>query len=282
MYSNLWIALSAITMTAKTLFLVGAMEGEWYIYGFVFCATLLIYAGHRVMGLKKVKAFKDKGRYKIIAEYKNHIILYAVLGGIGTLVCASFLSWKTILLMVLPGLISLGYIIPFFVGKEKKRLRDFNFIKIFFVAGVWMWVSVVLPLFEMGFQNYEFILLSMIEIFLFVFAITLPFDIRDVKQDQHIDVKTIPSVYGEDFSRKLAMVLLVMAFVFALLSIFFGGIDSGIEPSVLILSWVLGYGITGYLIWKSSIHKPDYFYTFYLDGTMILLPIFVIGMQMIR
>jgi hypothetical protein len=118
LYSNLWIAIAAITMTAKTLFFLNEPIFEWTpVYGFVFSATLFIYAGHRVIGLKKSEAFADKGRYKIIAEHKSHIIIYAVLGFIGTVVFAFFLSWKTWLYMSIPGFISIGYIFPIFYKK---------------------------------------------------------------------------------------------------------------------------------------------------------------------
>lgn len=258
----------------KSIFLANK-DIEWsHIYGFVFCATLFIYAGHRVIGLKKSEAFTDKGRYKVISEYKNHIIIYALLGFLGTLIFTLFLSWFTIFIMLLPGFISIGYIVPMFSGKEKKRLRDFNFIKIFFVALVWTWVTVVLPWIELGGLSWSYWILSMLEVFLFVFSITIPFDIRDLNVDGFNDVKTIPSTYGIPFSRKLALFSLVVSFGFAIVNLI---IHSGDNFNwILLISFIIGYFLTGLLIWNSTLEKEDYYYTFLLDGTMIFVPVLII------
>ena len=50
--------------------------------------------------------------------------------------------------IILPAFFSLGYIFPVF-GKQQFRLRDFNGIKIFLVAGVWAYVTVLMPTLEM-------------------------------------------------------------------------------------------------------------------------------------
>ncbi len=278
LYSNLWIALSSITMTAKTIFLVGENPVSLLpVYGFVFCSTLFIYAGHRVIGIRKSEAFKEKGRYKIINEYKYHIILYAILGAVGTLGFSFFLAWKTLLSMLLPGLISLAYILPAFSGKEKKRLRDFDFVKIFFVALVWMWVAVILPILELGSgMGLSFIILSSLEVFLFVFAITLPFDIRDLKQDGHNDVKTIPGIWGEEKSIRLALALLAISLLLAILNITVNPLD-GTDGMILLGGYMSGYAVTAWLISHSTQKKKDWYYTFLLDGTMILIPLLIMG-----
>ncbi len=265
-------------MTAKTIFLLEQPLEFSPIFGFVFSATLFIYAGHRVIGINKAKAFKDKGRYKIISEYRYHIILYAILGGMGTLVFACFLSKPTIGIMLIPGLISVAYIIPFFAGKEKKRLRDFNYVKIFFVAIIWMWVSVLLPYFELQEKNILFLVLTGIEVFLFVFAITIPFDIRDVKEDGYNQVKTIPSTYGIEGAKKIAYILLSLSFIAGCINIFFLEIKT-LSYYKLFISYIFTYVVVLYLIIQSNTDKEDHYYTFYLDGTMVLLPLFIIGIH---
>lgn len=276
LYSNLWIAISAITMTAKTLYLMEALFLEWKpIYGFVFCATLFIYAGHRVIGLKKSEAFIEEGRYKVIADHKSHIVLYAALGFIGTVVFSFMLSWKTWLVMAVPGLVSLAYIFPILSGKEKKRLRDIDDVKIYFVAAVWMMVSVVLPFVEEGGGDYLFLVFSIAEVFLFVFAITIPFDIRDLNVDGHNDVKTIPARLGEIPSKKLAMALLLLSYL-SLISNFYCHEYLIINKISLLISSSIGYILTFILIYYSSSDRKDYYYTGLLDGTMISIPLLII------
>lgn len=276
LYSNLWISIAAITMTAKTLFFLNEPIFEWTpVYGFVFSATLFIYAGHRVIGLKKSEAFTNKGRYKIIAEHKSHIIIYAVLGFIGTVVFAFFLSWKTWLYMAIPGFISVGYIFPIFSRAEKKRLRDFDDIKIYFVAVVWSVVSVLLPFVEYGHNNYWFLLLSILEVFLFVFAITIPFDIRDLKVDNYNNVKTIPARLGVVQAKKIALLLLILSYMTLLININCVDFVSILSNNILIFISI-SYLVTYLLIYFSDNRKKDFYYTGFLDGTMILLPISIV------
>jgi 4-hydroxybenzoate polyprenyltransferase len=276
LYSNLWIAIAAVTMTAKTLFFLNEPIFEWTpVYGFVFSATLFIYAGHRVIGLKKSEAFADKGRYKIIAEHKSHIIIYAVLGFMGTFVFAFMLSWKTWLYMAVPGLISIGYIFPIFSRKEKKRLRDFDDIKIYFVAGVWTVVSVVLPFIEYGHNSYSFLTLSILEVFLFVFAITIPFDIRDLNVDSHNQVQTIPARIGIVQAKRIALLLLVLSYIMLLINVNCLGFVSILNNYILIFISI-SYLVSYLLIYYSDNTRKDFYYTGFLDGTMILLPIFII------
>lgn len=276
LYSNLWIAIAGITMTAKTLFFLNEPVFVWTpVYGFVFSATLFIYAGHRVIGLKKSEAFTNKGRYKIIAEHKSHIIIYAALGLIGTIVFAFMLSWKTWLYMAVPGLISIAYIFPIFYQKEKKRLRDFDDVKIYFVAGVWAIVSVLLPFVEYGHNNYLFLLLSILEVFLFVFAITIPFDIRDLNVDSHNEVKTIPARLGVVKAKKIALLLLALSYIILLISMNYVDIRMILNNYILIFISI-SYLVTSLLIFYSDNTRKDFYYTGFLDGTMILLPISIV------
>ena len=76
-YSNFWIALAGIAMTLQTYWL---FENEIVLNSlswFIFASTLFLYALHRIVGLVKVQSFTNKGRYKVISTFKNHIIIYA-------------------------------------------------------------------------------------------------------------------------------------------------------------------------------------------------------------
>ena len=106
---------------------------EWtYLTTFTFAATLCLYALHRIVGIKKVQAFNEKYRYHIIERYKNHILIYALVGGIISGYLFFSLTFLNQLLIIVPSLLALGYVIPFF--GNQKRLRDFNYVKIFLVA----------------------------------------------------------------------------------------------------------------------------------------------------
>ena len=156
---------------------------------FVFFATHFLYAIHRIVGLNKVAPFQEQGRYFVIAKFKNHIIFYAFISAIATLVLFWYLPYRWGWKLFVPGILSLAYVLPF-MGKNR-RLRDFAFIKIFLIAIVWAWITVVLTVKEEGFTMTQNVFLMFGERTLFLFGITLPFDIRDQEIDQFTGVKNL-------------------------------------------------------------------------------------------
>lgn len=262
LYSNLWIALGALAMGFQTqLFLFGKIQYTPYL-PFLFCGTLFLYALHRIVGLQKAKPFQDKGRYWVIATFKRHIQLYAALSAIVGAYFFFQLPLSIQLSLFAPALFSLAYVVPVFRGK--KRLRDFHFIKIFLIAFIWTWLTVIMPAMVYNLELQLCTVLMGFERLCFIFAITLPFDIRDLEIDRFNKVKTIPLRLGTRKSKATALVFLAMALFFAWLNYYTMGISLG--------TWI-AYGLscllTAGLIVKSSPSQHDYFYTGLLDGTMI-------------
>ena len=269
-YSNLWIALCASAMCWQTQFiLTGKTELNWLL-GLIFFATLFLYALHRIIGISKVHEFLELERYAVISKFKHHITFYAILAGLGGAWCFWNISFDLKIALFAPGLISLGYVIPFLGGN--KRLRDLNHIKIFLIAFVWAWVTVILPAMEVGLFYERNIWLMAMERVLFIFSITLPFDIRDLKVDTHGEVKTIPAVIGIKKTKQLGAVVLFLTFLISLF-LFMGNFYS----EKVLLGLTLSYLTTLYLVFKSDRIKHDYFFTGVMDGTMIIQFLLVFG-----
>jgi len=267
-YGNFWIATCGLAMFWQTEFILNADISATDLAGFVFGSTLFIYAGHRVVGMEKVKKFADKGRYAVISTFRNHIWIYTVIGALLSAYFFFQVDWRMRGLILLPGVLSVGYILPAFGGK--KRLRDFNFIKIFLVAFVWAWVTAALPWLYFGKEISLNFFLLFIERFFFIFAITIPFDIRDLKVDEHTNVVTIPKSIGIKRSIQLALgmlaVMIVIASYFFATGFYSEGVYFGILVSFLVTAWV---------VFVSDRQKHDYFFTGLVDGMMILQPVLV-------
>jgi len=264
LYGNFWIAACAIAMTVQTQYLFSGSISWTPFVGLVGFSTLMIYAIHRYIGLKKVRIFTDTGRYSIIEKFKNHILFYAAIGGIGAAICFFYLSFKMQVALVLPGLISLGYVIPILGGK--KRLRDLNHLKIYLIAVVWAWITVILPILDagkLGIENTTTLLLFL-ERMLFVFAITLPFDIRDLKVDGHTGVETIPSQIGIEKTKKLASIVLFIVLALAAINFLLDNYSMSIFIAIAI-----SCATTNLLIQKCDSVRNDYYFTGLIDGTMI-------------
>ena len=258
-------------MCLQTQFLLQGVVQWDVISGLVFFATLFLYAAHRIVGISELHEHFQVERYGVISTFKHHIRIYAAIGLIGAGYCFLFVNWNVQMALIIPGIISLAYVIPFF-GKNK-RLRDLDHIKIYLIALVWGWVTVTLPALEYQRNLNWNLALMMLERTLFVFAITLPFDIRDLKVDAHSKVKTIPGILGVRKTRWLAF--LVLAFSACIAGFLY--LDQWYSRNTLI-ALLISYISTYFFIHIADYKKHDYFYTGLMDGTMLIQFLLVWGM----
>lgn len=256
LYSNLWIALNALAQAAQTQYLLSGQIRLGPALGLVFFGTLFLYALHRAIGLQRLSIFADKGRYFAISQFATQIRVFALIGLAGAAVCYLLLPWPMQWRLALPGVLALAYVAP--LGPSGKRLRDLHFLKIFLIAGVWAWLTVWLPVAGYGPTPWRIAL----ERAAFIFAITLPFDIRDLRIDSHTQVKTLPAVLGVRAAIALALALLLLMLAFVWTN---PGYDAGVKTA-LSLSAI----VSGALVLFSGRAQHDYYFTGLMDGMMIL------------
>ncbi len=262
-YSNLWIALCALAMALQTQLILNQQIYISPLVGLIFFASLFLYAIHRIVGISKLDDFLEVERYAVIAKFKHHITIYAILAAIGGAISFWFVPLSIQLSLIIPGIISMGYVLPF-LGKQK-RLRDLDHIKIYLIAIVWSWVTVLLPAMELNQLTNMAVWMMAFERSFFVFAITLPFDIRDLKVDTHSAVKTIPAVIGIPKTKILAVGILFLSFGWSCINFVLGTYSFSILFALL-----LSVLSTAYFSYYADQQKHDYYYTGLLDGTMII------------
>ena len=86
-------------------------------------------------------------------------------------------------------------------------LRKVPYCKIFIIAFTWTISTIILLISENNIPLESNIYLHIISRFLFVLAITIPFDIRDIKYD-HVKLKTIPIIVGITKAKAIAIIAL--------------------------------------------------------------------------
>lgn len=102
------------------------------------------------------------------------------------------------------------YSVPVVPGRPRWRpLRDVPLAKGLLIAAVWTGVTVALPA-RLGLPPVDTAALVVLlaRRFLFVFALTLVFDLRDVEKDRAAGTPTIPLVLGARHTRQLGWALL--------------------------------------------------------------------------
>ena len=267
LYGNFWIALCASSMVFQTIWL---LDRQWLfppLLWFVFGSTLALYGAHRYIGIRKTHFFaEDDDRFATIKRYRSHILLY---GLIGSAIAAFYffqLGLHAQLLLTIPILLSLGYILPVF---KSQRLRDFRFVKIFAIALSFAWITVFVP----GWDRMPVLecVLLFLEKFAFILAITLPFDIRDLKVDTHARLETIPGRIGVFRTLRMVTILLVLAAILVGTNYTLGFYN--IKNS---LALALFYLLLIPICFQSRRIRHDYFYAGLLDGTMLLQTVLII------
>lgn len=268
LFSNLFIAFCAVAQGLVTYFLL-KVPADNYVLAFVFFSTLVIY--NLSMLLSKPKE-PQKSPFKRVRWIFSHHRLTISMTLIGILCVVPigilYLSFQAKLLMGFVGLISIAYNFPFLsINQKKIGLRNLPGIKLFLIAFVWAISCVMLPIIEL--ENNHFIIVPLSETlllvakrFLFICAITIPFDIRDLFQDKLYELKTIPVMLGEKKAWIFCMMLLVACMLLLIL------FTKEINLDVIGLSLTLL--LTGWLIFKSNLKRNEYYYFLFLDGTMIL------------
>ena len=268
LFSNLFIALCAVAQALVTYYLL-KLPSDKYILMFVFCSTLLVYNLSMLLAKPKEPEKSPFKRVKWIFSHHRLIISITLIAALCIIPLGLwYLSFQSQLLMAFVGFISLAYNFPFLKLNDRKiGLRNLPGIKLFLIAFVWAASAVLLPIIQiestlgLSISSNETLLL-VAKRFLFICAITIPFDIRDLFQDKLYELKTIPVILGEKkawiFCQALLIIYLILLIIFA----------KTIDLNVIGLS--LTVILTGWLIFKSNIKRNEYFYFFFLDGTMIL------------
>jgi 4-hydroxybenzoate polyprenyltransferase len=182
-----------------------------------------------------------------------------------------FINKNSQWLLLMLGLVTMTYSIPLIRIKNKfYRLRDIPFLKIFLIAFVWSTSTVVLPALQTNLTlRSADLLLIFIQRFLFVFVITLPFDIRDLDKDKLSGIKTIPMLLGIKKATNLAVLCLI---IFTALCI-----AQYSDKKKFVLAAMIISAFSTYLFMKlEKVKKSRYYHDFILDGSLLLQAVLVV------
>lgn len=262
LYSNLWIAVAAVGMAAQTQHLLLSRGEPTALLGFIFFATLFLYAVHRIVGLRKSKPFQEEGRYAVIARFRSHIVFYAAMAGLCAGLFLLQMPFQLIAGLVAPCFLALLYVVPVWKGY---RLRDLHYVKIFLIAITWTWITVFLPALELGMAWSIPLYIMLAERALFVFAITIPFDIRDMDIDAFNRVKTLPAALGVRASQRLAGISLLLMLLLVTLNYYWDVYSIGAYVAL-----VASACLSGLLVFLADRSRHDYYFTGAVDGMMVV------------
>jgi hypothetical protein len=253
-FSHIWISLGAVGLLLGNCLMLGIDCNITYIV-LIFFATLFGYSVQYSgsFSLNKLRPMQsywvDNNKLTITIIKWSSFFISAIL---------SLLVFNEIQIVL-----SIPFLLFVLFYKKKsplfKDLRAFPFLKIFVIALCWSWVCSVLP--QISIQSNDLDWVNVSFIFVFIIAITIPFDVRDLNGDSK-SMLTIPILLGKNISVLLSIVLvcLIMAFYF---------IDGNLEIVIYLI-------LVNLILIPTLYTSNEYYYLFIIDGLLVLFPIFAI------
>jgi len=249
------------------------MEPQWHPYLLlIFFATLFEYNRHRLIAVLTKTEDLYSSEHRWVAENPKKFYLLAGISITGFLT-ALFITNTTILLGFVPlAMVTLFYSVPVLGNKTYLfKLRDIPYLKIFLIAFVWSVSTILLPVIEAGENMFDKqVILLFAERFFFIFAITIPFDIRDMQADRNAGIKTIPLL----LNKNRALMLSYFSLTVCLMLSFF---HYRMQNAWFITEALTVSFLTTYLFLKLQFFRnlSRYYYPI-LDGTMLLQGVLVL------
>ena len=249
------------------------MKPQWHPYLFLlFFATLFEYNIHRLLCILSNKKALESDNYQWVRENLKVFYLLVLLSVVGFIIVL-FQAKKEVLLALAPiAMVTAFYSMPFTSNQNFLfRLREVPYLKIFLIALVWASSTIFLPIIQADYPFHNSHVSSMfLERFFFIFAITIPFDIRDIEIDKRAGLKTIPLLLREDKSLWIAYGCLL---IFVFISFFhYKQLNKGYILYALSIS-----AITTFLfLYVKKIRTLKYYHYGILDGTMLLQGLLVL------
>ena len=275
-YGNVFIALCAAMSTYATGLIINSSyiafapkDSSFIIHHlslpiFVGMATFFLYNLHKPVTYFLKKQFIENQRFTRTKAFQRPLSTLSVLAVSYCVYYFFQLKITSQCVLILMAFLSLGYVLP--ILGNGQRLRDIPYLKIFLIAIVWSVITVGLPFFELNNNTSTSHFLRLcVERSCFIFALCMPFDIRDMDWDSQTNVKTIPLSIGVEKAKILAILVLIVS-----LSIHYLGNDKIMAHPIHDFKIIIVYTITTFMILKTHKNRSDYFFYVGVDGMILL------------
>lgn len=262
-YSQWLIAAGAAAQCWQTSHWLRLPPVSIWVFIFVFCSTLLLYLFHfRFYWIKK----PVNDRQQFFVRHRKWLLIQFLLGlgGLGI----SFFKTDVHFLVPIAVLAVCTCAYTYFIFKPRHHgiFKHNGLFKILTLTFVWMAVTSVLPVVASGraWLTPAFLLYYVMR-WLFMLAICLPFDVRDMQQDKLRGNMTLPVWLGKKNTFRLCYVCLMLHVLLP-----FAGLASNWYDLRIIVTNIAATAVTAYCIYYSSRNLQKEFSWFLLDSNFVL------------
>ncbi|PQB04972.1 hypothetical protein [Aureitalea marina] len=223
---------------------------DFRVYLLIFCGTLIGYNF-----IKYYRSIKEGHSELPIPVWLFWFV--NMLAGIGIVYSSISLDTELLLVMGAMGLVTLFYDFPL---NKSRNLRNRSGLKILLVALVWTGVTICPAIYSAGLELKGDLLFSITQRFLFIVLLTLPFEIRDLKEDDS-SLGTLPQILGIEGTKKFGFILalIIVGMEFAK--------STQIHVHMVVLIYLVVISYLSLLLSRSE--QRPFFASFWVEGIPI-------------
>jgi len=258
-FGNIFIAICAVTMAWYT-FAVFTSPVNITLIAFIFFASISSYSFHSFLPTME-KGYSEKVNWSL--PRKKYFFVLLIIGAAGSLFFLFFLKQDLKLILSLI-LFTVLYSSPKIKFERFTFFKKFGTAKTLYLAAIWTLVTVSLPLSSMDSFDTNQSILFFANRFLLIYAICILFDLKDKEYDIKRGIKSVVTIFDE---KKINGLLITCTILFFISSIAFYIFNKSV---ILISSLIIPGIILLFLLKRSKTTKSDYWFSFVLDGLMML------------
>ncbi len=213
-YSNVFVATVLAVLTFSSYGLLNDLDVRWYVPVSVWLGSFVLYSFHRLYKIDYIPPTQLGARHRWVlrrSEWMKYAMSFAVF--LLLLILPNF-DADAVVWLVPAGITSVGYTIPVIPSRSGwQRFRDIPLAKPLIIATVVSYLTLGFPLFEANgidalFSNGHFPLLA--QRCLFLLAVTIPFEMRDILNDRDAGLATLGTRLGWVKAQRIALIVCLM------------------------------------------------------------------------
>ncbi len=265
LFTSIFVAGCAVAFCMETSIMLNVPFNNFSFYAFVFGATIVQYNLHYIV--KKV-AVKHSARLAWSQRNKNIHLLLLIAGCLLIIYSLFGFHLQHFIILCILGCISFLYSFPFIPFAQKKRIKDYGFLKIITLSLLWTLVTVWFPVSGHQYDGNLFVFIFL-KRFVFMFILCLLFDMRDIEVDRSENITTFAVALGRKRSYVLSYLVLLL---FVLLSV----AQYIYLPQVqFLIPMLISSAVTLITVEVTKKSNSDYVYLAGIDGMMLLQAILI-------
>ena len=249
--ASIHVALAVVSLAGVTTQMLN-ISSNLYLSGFIFCGTVVCY--------NFVKYGVEAEKYLIVSTgYQRNIQVLSFLSFLLAVYFLLHLKKEIWIATAILSLISTLYAVPLL--PNAKNLRSLGGFKIYIVALVWAGFTVLLPSLDAELGLRYDVWLYLVQRFVLVLILILPFEIRDMYWDDK-SLRTLPQVLGVAKTKVLGLLLIFVFFAMSFLK-------DDLTKKEILSSLLVTVILIGIYTAKDKM-KPKYFASFWVEGIPLL------------